>query len=581
MAKSTLHVEAARRLTLPQAVIDTLRDGALRNGTWRTQKWDTRAAIKARPMHAYNPSIIAAPEGLCPTCAYIVSLRASTLHQCDSKGLDGASATHIAGTVILALDSSFETLASTVLLNNLEAQLTRDGGFMGGHRVHDVRLFRHDQRPANEQGPVDPGSRTILATWHCHRCPFLIALVHLSARRSAATRELELRAWSSKWEKTQELKHPALQGRNQALFAGKSRARGQGSAGHGPVNVREKTPPLMVQSWLPIVAELGTLHMAARRVMSLDLARRAALPAWLPRDRVAGVPGAWMKITSISLSARALSVHNLSADTAWSTLPRRVHFADEAARGATMSPTAHLLHVATRQPPVATDTPTGRVGRSMHGDDDALRSTSMCEAFLGVGHFHRRAGLGNHHRRAAAGLESRRRRAHRRRRSGPMPGSLPTSLPGAPLPPFRWGYDYAHFWYTLDPRPPHRLLGASADFCLVGVAGGQCELVQYLSGVAPLVRDAVLPRDSMPRARARAQSNDGEEPCLLRKGCDSAQTPKGAPQVNRPADLVLTYGINDCEARLARLSMEHVWAALQPLPGSNGSTCRWSTGATD
>ena len=38
----------------------------------------------ARRIHLYNPSIVPAPGRLCPRCAFLVALRADTLHQCDA-----------------------------------------------------------------------------------------------------------------------------------------------------------------------------------------------------------------------------------------------------------------------------------------------------------------------------------------------------------------------------------------------------------------------------------------------------------------------------------------------------------------
>ena len=44
-------------------------------------------------------------------------------------------------------------------------------------------------------------------------------------------------------------------------------------------------------------------------------------------------------------------------------------------------------------------------------------------------------------------------------------------LPPLPLQPFRFGYHYTHFWYTIDPRPPHAILATSGEFCLSAKVG--------------------------------------------------------------------------------------------------------------
>ena len=49
----------------------------------------------------------------------------------------------------------------------------RAGRMLGGHRVNDVRLI------------VLGGQ--LFATWHCHRCRFTVAKVHLTATTEAAT----------------------------------------------------------------------------------------------------------------------------------------------------------------------------------------------------------------------------------------------------------------------------------------------------------------------------------------------------------------------------------------------------------
>lgn len=35
--------------------------------------------------------------------------------------------------------------------------------------------------------------------------------------------------------------------------------------------------------------------------------------------------------------------------------------------------------------------------------------------------------------------------------------------------------------------------------------------------------------------------------------------------------LLLSYGVNDCEAKLGKVSMDRIWLMLQPLPGFEGS----------
>ena len=85
----------------------------------------------------------------------------------------------------MALNGSFAVVASTLLLNNVESQSNASSGeIVGGHRVHDVRLFSFEQRQTKRPRK----STTIWATWHCHRCRTVIALVHIVAHRSSSSK---------------------------------------------------------------------------------------------------------------------------------------------------------------------------------------------------------------------------------------------------------------------------------------------------------------------------------------------------------------------------------------------------------
>ena len=104
---------------------------------------------------------------------------------------------------------------------------------------------------------------------------------------------------------------------------------------------------------------------------------------------------------------------------------------------------------------------------------------------------------------------------------------------------FKFGYQYTHFFYVLSPRPPHQLLGSSGELCLASAQDPtDCESVQFVSGL-------VL---------AHAHPNGSVTP---------ARTAWPAP----PSRLLLSYGVNDCEARLAEIPLARVWELLSPLPG--------------
>ena len=95
-----------------------------------------------------------------------------------------------------------------------------------------------------------------------------------------------------------------------------------------------------------------------------------------------------------------------------------------------------------------------------------------------------------------------------------------------------WGsHHYTHFFFELDARPPHALRAVGPEFCVGG--GGpasSCEVVQYVTGLS----------------RAR----------------------DGVPRVDGGDDLVISYGVSDCEPRWATLSLRAVLAELAPFAGN-------------
>ena len=88
--------------------------------------------------------------------------------------------------------------------------------------------------------------------------------------------------------------------------------------------------------------------------------------------------------------------------------------------------------------------------------------------------------------------------------------------------PFVFGFRYTHFWYTLQPKPPFGVLAASHEFCIASPQDPQdCESVQFVSGLEKHPNGSVL----------------------------------------------MAYGVNDCEARVATMSLSKIWKMLKPLDG--------------
>ena len=98
---------------------------------------------------------------------------------------------------------------------------------------------------------------------------------------------------------------------------------------------------------------------------------------------------------------------------------------------------------------------------------------------------------------------------------------------------FKFGYRYTHFLYSLSTRPPHRLLSSSAEFC-IGSAQDQtdCESVQFVSGLVVATEDM-----------------DGAlQPNHESRGCFN-----GTLRAPVASKLLMSFGVNDCEARWPRL----------------------------
>jgi hypothetical protein len=50
----------------------------------------------------------------------------------------------------------------------------------------------------------------------------------------------------------------------------------------------------------------------------------------------------------------------------------------------------------------------------------------------------------------------------------------------------------------------------------------------------------------------------------------SGIAPSWAPAPQASTELLLSYGINDCEAKVARIPIAQVWGMLRPLDGEVG-----------
>lgn len=534
------------------------------------------AAARPRPMGTFNPSIAPAPPSLCRRCAFVATLRVDALHQCNAssplyytvgnrepglRGQVGVGA-WFKGTALVVLDASYTTLGWTWLLVSPEKQISRAdpnatsrwhvplgaAGRFGppwAAPVYDARIF-------NFEG-------TLFSSQVCKACDFSVTQLRLAADPTADGGVANLQAWATRRFVVRE---GWAAGRNQALFAARPAA-GSPTA-------------LMLQPWLGLVGSLGRPRYKVETVNCTEKNFRV-------RHNGHGGKGSRLVCgthigPALPVAAIENDMHARRRGPGWfgqlelvSNVTASAAVRSLKAAGLRVSATANLV----------------RIRRGV--------GERRCEALLGVGHVHRREGRGNMviRRREALGCASdaqcNRMRAEKAKAKGKGKGrgrrnnkgrrrlaevALPPKgrrLAPAPLPVgwnltrplaaggwrrerkrtsmnsrtgFRWGYEYTHFWYAVEPVAPFRLLAASDEWC-IGAAGapGDCESIQFVSGLAVAGEDKAR--------RARLRSGGGGD------GVDGGR-------------VVLAYGVNDCEAKLGEISLTRVWQSLRPLEGGAG-----------
>ena len=566
-----------------------------------------------RHMRAFNPSIAPAPDGLCLRCAYVVALRVDALHQCDrtspllhrEKGmpLHTATGAFFKGTALAVLDASLsEVLGWTWFIGRPVEQLApaKDGvplppnassseiktanrwqvplGAADGFAppwskpLYDARLFSlpvaaGDGCPPAVLGRPACGTR-LLITYNCKACHFSVSHLQLTAEPTANGGLHSLRAWAEHRLVPAKQQAKWLQGRNQALFsvpaapraalqstAPAAKARGaRAGAWLGRRQRRRRAlfsagedaaagplEELMVQPWLGMVGSLGSPRFAAAAVDCVSTRsnpRQREACAHTPHVRSAPL----VRIAEAAKDGRRGGATTPGSRAA----ARRARRAEAPSfganetgqrRGAPRYGEVELLNNGSAQLLAALDLGGPRLSTTanllrVHRAAPAPNTAARCEAYLGIGHLHRGEGhlnlkmkKGQDHRGlGGAGAQA----GWRRQQSAKGAGSSSVNA-------FMFGFEYTHFFYTLSPTPPHELLATSAEFCIGSLQDEEdCESVQFISGLAW-----------------------------------KTATPDEAQE---SPELVLSYGVNDCESRLGFMGLASVWSMLTPLPGAKG-TC--------
>ena len=473
------------------------------------------------PVHFFNPSVVKAPDGVCPRCAYVMSLRADCLHQCDASSPYATrkpGESFFRGTAILLLDSSLRRLGWTWLLNaptNQVAPLARPELADQLHGASTIR-FRARRGDADGFAPFHaaPVYDIRLMTYRGQLLATMVVpsgesltlvQLQLTATPTADGGVTQLRAWASSRLLSMV---PWAVGRNQALFS---------SPG---------TTELLVQPWFGVVGSVGSIEFERRRVACLlpnvdfqhwrrmeaagatrALASRGTSNnASAPRiqrgsftdcgthpsgtlidlDVVSqiGIPSPSRKRSkrvSQKLRLQLSLVANQTFDVLGTGLGAR-----------RISPTAHLLRI-----------------------EGKRRDGSRCQALLGVGHLHRGDGAKNH-----KGCHE----GHCKARFWHSSNGWHARQP------FQFGYLYTHFFYTLHDRAPHRITATTGEFC-IGAAQdtADCESTQFISGI-----------EHFGAGRDR---------------------------------LLLTFGVNDCEAKVGVVALRRIVHMLRAMPGEEAEAC--------
>lgn len=470
-----------------------------------------------REVGTYNPSIARAPRGLCPRCAFVATVRVDEMHQCGAgtsaplpelrKGLMFRS------TALAALDANLRVLAWTWYLACPEVQVTSDpawsstgwaiapgaGGSFGPpwvKSVYDARLLHVAGR--------------LLITSTCRGCEggMKWAVLQVTGSQTADGGLTEMRAWSTRTvvSRRQGRNGPKwATGRNQAIFAVERDGDGV---------------EVLAQPWLGIVATFGEFHWSTVPIFcEHGVARKFRTSPLLMGGQCSIVSGRWWERREYRRGPRQqLKSHGVGPDLCGptplgSSLTIDALFTSRVGLGRPGAAPSRLKGDQIELMVLANDSLS-----QLHGTGFRLSTTANlvrvrrpgtgapCDAYLGVGHLHRGDGYLN----KVVGYASR------------SDATVSEARQPQGEQPFRFGFAYTHFLYTMSTSPPWRMLASSGEFCVAadGASAHDCESVQFISSV---------------------------------EVADGGQT------------LLLAYGANDCHAKVARLSLEHAWRMLRPM----------------
>ena len=501
-----------------QQVLEASAEAERANGKVKRHKKTVPVPREAR---LWNPSIIRAPSGLCPRCAYIATYRVDTLHQCSRatspytpslRGEDMDQVDWFQGTAVALLDERFANLGWTWFLNSPGYQVASSTA--GPDEVNAtacVPLGAADHAFAPSWAKQTYDARLfavpngLVMTYACSSCVFSVSPVRITADVAPDGGITNLRAWSTARITYQ--RFPWLAGRNQALFS------------YPPSGLADTTTPTVyVQSRLGLIGRLGSPHFerASRPTQCMTAPGQGVRRRRAEKPRGRGSrPGEW---SSTFHNCRSDNVRGIACGSSPDGSVIEQWKLD-------MQNPAALRSNRTRELAEMLRTSGNFGGLSLTSHLVHVSPKPNCEAYLGVGHLHRGEGVLNKY-------------MYRRRPAGPPPWRSKLHK----RQPFAFGYRYTHFWYVLQPRPPFATLAVSREFCLASPQNPQdCESIQFVSGLA-----------------------------LQHEGHGGHRNASSSTGPGTASSLLVAYGVNDCEARLGAINLERIWKMLVPLPQSLG-----------
>jgi len=456
---------------------------------------------RAREMGIFNPSLAPAPPGLCPRCTYVAALRVDPLHQCHEAS------------PLLRIDPDMpKGTAANAWFKGTAIAVLDD-------RLHTLGWTWLINAPQHQVSSAPSPSRWFVPLGSSDRFPppwakavYDVRVVSMSGRLFVSyvcrrcdfsIAQLQVTAEASPDGGLHMLRAWQSQ-RYGASSATAPWAQGRNQALFVGTRGPGQQEELLVQPWLSTVGSFGAPQF-----------RPLKLVCGKPKERVVGRQAAGFKLCGAMPAGVSLDLEHVSNEQRPS-----------GARRPMQESFGRLELVANNSQPELSRAAVG--GFRLSTTSNLVRiSRGGCDVHLGVGHVHRKEGELNLR-------PAQRVRRRRRARAATVLNVTSTSgaATGAPVPPptFMWGFRYTHFFYAIQARAPFRVVATSGEFCLEAMQQpGDCESIQFVSGLA-LERKAAAAKDA-----------------------------------DEHATLLLSYGVNDCEAKVGRVALERVWTMLTPL----------------